>query len=93
MKRTVQAPTNLIRLNRATGIPISFSLFFFSVCLSFLSVLFGYGKPWRVNNRKVSTQVQGLTKLGRRLRSPDKGTATEKPRGKLAKTALIQLDG
>ena len=67
--------------------------FFFSVCLSFLSVLFGYGKPWRVNNGKVNTQVQGLIKLGRRLRSPDKSTATEKPCGKLAKIALIQLDG
>ena len=67
-------------------------LFFFSVCLSFLSVLFGYGKPWRVNNGKVNTQVQGLTKLGRRLRSPDKSTATEKPCGKFAKIALIQLD-
>ena len=68
---------------------------FFSVCLSFLSVLFGYGKPWRVNNGKVNTQVQGLTKLGRRLRSPDKSTATEKLCGKLAKIALIhsQLDG
>ena len=92
MKRTVQTPTKLIRLNRATGIPSSFSFFFFSVCLSFLSVLFGYGKPWRVNNGKVNTQVQGLAKLGRRLRSPDKGTATEKPCGKLAKIALIQLD-
>ena len=67
--------------------------FFFSVCLSFLSVLFGYGKPWRVNTGKVNTQVQGLIKLGRRLRSPDKSTATEKPCGKLAKIALIQLDG
>ena len=55
---------------------------FFSVCLSFPSVLFGYGKPWRVNNRKVNTQVQALRKLGRRLRSPDKGTATEKPWGR-----------
>ena len=93
MKRTVQTPTRLIRLNRATGIPSSLSLFFFSVCLSFLSVLFGYGKPWRVNNGKVNTQVQGLTKLGRRLRSPDKSTTTEKPCGKLEKIALIQLDG
>ena len=67
--------------------------FFFSVRLSFLSVLFGYGKPWRVNTGKVNTQVQGLIKLGRRLRSPDKSTATEKPCGKLAKIALIQLDG
>ena len=92
MKRTVQTPTKLIRLNRATGIPSSFSLFFFSVCLSFLSVLFGYGKPWRVNNGKVNTKVQGLAKLGRRLRSPEKDTATEKPCGKLAETALIQLD-
>ena len=70
-----------------------FPFFFFSVSLSFLSVLFGYGKPRRVNNGKVNTQVQGLTKPGRRLRSPGKSTATEKPCGKLAKTALIQLDG
>lgn len=56
--------------------------FFFSVCLSFLSVLFGYGKPWRVNNGKVNTQVEALIKLGRRLRSPDKGKATEKPCGR-----------
>ena len=88
MKRTVQTPTKLIRLNRATGIPSLFSLFF-SVCLSFLSVLFGYGKPWRVNNRKVNTQVQGLTKLGRRLRSPDKGTATEKPCGRGFVSAVV----
>ena len=88
MKRTVQTPTKLIRLNRATGIPSLFSLFF-SVCLSFLSVLFGYGKPWRVNNGKVNTQVQGLTKLGRRLRSPDKGTATEKPCGRGFVSAVV----
>ena len=56
--------------------------FFFSVCLSFLSVLFGYGKPWRVNNGKVNTQVEALIKLGRLLRSPDKGKATEKPYGR-----------
>ena len=72
--------TKLIRLNRATGIPSSFFLFFLS--LSFLSVLFGYGKPWRVNNGKVNTQVEALIKLGRRLRSPDKGKATEKPYGR-----------
>ena len=65
MKRSVQTPTKLIRLNRAAGIPSSFFFFFFSVCLSFLSVLFGYGKPWRVNNRKVNTKVQELTKLGK----------------------------
>ena len=58
-------------------------IFPFFLNLSFFSsVLFGYGKPWRVNNGKVNTQVQGLTKLGRRLRSPDKGTATEKPCGR-----------
>ena len=78
MKRTVRTPTKLIRLNRATGSPSSFSLFF-SICLSFLSVFLGYGKPSRVNNGKVNTQVQALTKLGRRLQSPDKGTGTEKP--------------
>ena len=88
MKRTVQTPTNLIGLNRATGIPSLFSLFF-SVCLSFLSVLFDYGKPWRVNNGKVNTQVQGLTKLWRRLRSPDKSTATEKPCGRGFVSAVV----
>ena len=42
MKRTVQTPTKLIRLNRATGIPSSFSLFFLS--LSFFS--FGFVWLW-----------------------------------------------
>ena len=80
-----------------------FPFFFFSVCLSFLSVLFRYGKPWRVNNRKVNTQVEALIKLGRRLRSPNRGTATEKPWGrgfvstvvwdleKIGKTVQMQL--
>ena len=80
MTRTVQTPTKLIRVNRATGILSFFSLFF-SVCLFFRSCLFT-GNPWRVNNGKVNNQVQALIKLETRLRSPDEGTATEKPWGR-----------
>ena len=91
MTRTVQTPTKLIRGNRATGIPSLFSLFF-SVCLFSRFCLF-MGNPWRVNNGKVNTQVEALIKLGRSLRSPDEGTATEKPWGRgFVSTVVLDLE-
>ena len=92
MTRTVQTPTKLIRANRSAGIPSLFSLFSQSVFLFFRFCLV-MGNPWRVNNTKVNTQVEALIKLGRRLRSPDKGTATEKPWGRgFVHTVVWDLD-
>ena len=103
MTRTVQAPTKLIRANRSAGIPSSFSLFSQSVFLFFRFCLI-MGNPWRVNNRKVITQVEALiledgcdrqTK-GRQPRSPGDEVSFTQLFGtwrKLAKTVQMQLDG